>query len=294
METWILLALLAPLFYALSNVVDKFLLSNRVRYCFAMAPIAGFAALLFGLGALFFVSFKGVTTTQMLIVFFLGLVITIVYVVYYYVMSVEEASRVVSIAFLSPIFVLLFAALFLGERLSGWKYFAVLLVIGGAVLIGIQGIHRGILMRKGFYWRLLTCLLNAGIITTQKYMLGDLQFLQLFTLQCFGLFTGLSLTLLSPKIRAHFKHVAKSVHYIFLSEGLTFIGALIFLFAVSNGPVSIVSALSSVQPVYMLILALLFSIFLPSILKEEFTRKTLTIKIVAVLMIAIGAYLVAV
>ncbi len=294
METWILLALLAPLFYALSNVVDKFLLNNRVKYCFAMAPIAGFAALLFGLGSLFFVSFESVTTKQMLIVFLLGIGISTVYVLYYYVMSVEEASRVVSIAFLSPVFVLIFAAFFLGERLPGWKYFAVLLVIAGVVLIGMQGIQRGILMRKGFYWRLLTCLINAGIVITQKYMLGDLQFLQLFSIQCFGLFFGLSLTLLSPKIRAHFKHVAKSTHYVFLSEGLTFTGALILLAAMSRGPVSITSALASVQPVYMLIFAILLSIFLPSILKEEFTRKTLIVKGMAVLMIAVGAYLVAV
>ncbi len=294
METWLFLALLAPLFYALSNMVDKFLLDKRVKYCFALAPISGLCALVFGVITFFFISFKDIPQTQLIVAFLLGLGIALNYVLYYYALSFEEVSRVVSIWYLSPVFVLLFATVFLGEHLPLLKIFAVLLAVSGAVLIGFEKFDRGFVMRRAFYWVLFNCLLAAVITTVQKYLLGGMAFWNLFCLQSFGLFVGLSLTLFSGRVRAHFGHVMKSVHLVIVTEVLTFVAAIIFLSAMSRAEVAKVSALSSVQPIYLLILMLISSLFIPHILKEEFTRRSFAIKVISVLMVVVGAYFIAV
>ena len=291
-ETWIALALLYPLFLALSNVIDKFLLTKRVKYCFALAPMSGLMVFLLASGVLFFVPLH-TTLTQSIAAFSIGIVISITWILYYYILSFEEVSRAMAIGYLTPVIVALFARIILSESLPFSKYAAIILATTGAVLIGIQKWDRGIVMRKMFYFILLNCTLWAIVAITQKYLLSTMSFYNLFVLQSFGLTMGLAFTLLLQKVRTHVPHIFKSIHFVFVSEALTFTGGIVYLAAMSRAEVSKVSAMGSIQPLYVLIVMLLLSTFMPNILKEVFTKQTLVIKIISVLMIVVGTYIVA-
>jgi drug/metabolite transporter (DMT)-like permease len=62
--------------------------------------------------------------------------------------------------------------------------------------------------------------------------------------------------------------------------------------AVSLGPVTLVTALSSLQPFFVLVFALLLSRFLPGVLKEETGRSTVFLKLASIALMFAGAVLI--
>jgi hypothetical protein len=62
--------------------------------------------------------------------------------------------------------------------------------------------------------------------------------------------------------------------------------------AVSLGPVTLVTALSSLQPFFVLVFALLLSRFLPGVLKEETGASTVLLKPASIALMFAGAVLI--
>lgn len=292
-QTWLLLALLSPALYAIANVIDKFAVSKRVQNCFAYLTMVSAAWFLAAVVTFIFVSWSDVTINQIILGIFAGLTYSGGFYVYFYSMTFEEASRVVSIIFLSPLIVVGFAALLLGESLPVWKYAAILLTVAGAILIGTEKLDLKPVMRKGFWLLVLSCFFLATTNLINKYLIGSLSFWNMFGLQALGLSLGLAFSLLSKDARSHLRIAFKSWYFVFASEGLTFTGVLIFLYALTLTDISLVSPIGSVQPLYLLILTTLISSFKPQILKEVITKDTIFLKAIAVLMIVAGTFLVA-
>lgn len=291
---WVFLALLSPFLSALANITDKFLLGKRTVNCFALLPIAGLFALAFGVGSSLFVSFEGVPLSKLAIAFGLGIAGAFLYTLYYFVLSREEVSRAISIWYVQPVFVLLLAVLFLGETVPLFKVGGILLCVSGAIALGINKLPKGFTFRKGFWWLMLNCVISALVSVGLKFSLDGVGYWQIFSAQSFGLFAGLSSTIAMPSVRAHIGHVMKNAHILGISEVLAFTAKLVLLAAFALAPVSLVSALSSVQPLFVLGLSLILSIFMPNILKEERTRDIIVKKGVSVAVIVIGAVIVAI
>jgi len=64
------------------------------------------------------------------------------------------------------------------------------------------------------------------------------------------------------------------------------------LWAITTGPISLVSVFRGFQSVFVLIYALFLSIWLPKILKEEVSKGVLGVKFVAIILMMIGLYLI--
>jgi len=291
---WVFLAILAPFLSALANVADKFLVGKRMVNCFAILPVAGFFALLFGVGSWLFVSFEGVPVSKLAIAFGLGVVGSFLYLLYYFVLSTEEVSRVISIWYVQPVFVLLFAFVFLGETVPLFKVAGVLLCVCGAVVLGINRLPEGFAVRKGFWWLMLNCVISALVSVGLKFSLEGVGYWQIFSAQSFGLFVGLSSTIFMPSVRKHFGHVLKNVHILGISEIFAFTAKIVLLAAFALAPVSLVSALSSVQPLFVLCLSLFFSLFVPSVLKEDWSRSVVLKKVLSAVVIVVGAAIIAI
>ncbi|MEK6857135.1 MAG: DMT family transporter, partial [Nanoarchaeota archaeon] len=216
-QTWLLLALLSPALYAIANVIDKFAVSKRVQNCFAYLTMISAAWFLAALATFIFVPWNDVTISQILLGIVAGLSYSGGYYVYFYSLTFEEASRVVSLIFLSPIIVVGFAALFLGELLPIWKYGAILLAVVGAILIGLEKIEIKPMMRKGFWLMMVSCFFWATTNVINKYMIESLSFWNMFGLQALGLSLGLSFSLLSKDSRKHLSMAFKCWHFILVS-----------------------------------------------------------------------------
>ena len=79
---------------------------------------------------------------------------------------------------------------------------------------------------------------------------------------------------------------------VFFNRVLGLTGLLLVALAASSGYISLVSALTATQTLFVLAIALVLSRFYPKILKEEFDRKTAAIKLVATTLMFIGVVLI--
>jgi len=77
-----------------------------------------------------------------------------------------------------------------------------------------------------------------------------------------------------------------------ISKGLFLFGSLLLTIALSFGYASLVYSLSSIQPFFVLLIAVILSRFFPSILKEEVSKSIVLVKIIAIISIFIGAFLI--
>lgn len=291
--SWVIFALLFPALIAFVNVLDKFLIEKRIRDYLSLMFVIGFISLCVGLLLALFISWHGAGFKHVLLGLFAGMLIGVNYFVYFKALTFEEVSRVVSIYYTTPIIVLFLASIILGESLPVWKYGAIILATLGAVLIGMDRFERIPIMRRGFWLIVFSCVLIGFININAKYLLKDISPWNVIALETLGLSIVLLMLVFSKRARMNLKQTMKSFPLIVISECSTYLSWLFFNMAAALTEVSKVSAMGSLQPLYVLIFMVLLSSFMPHILKEVFTRKTFAIKAIAILMIVIGTFFVA-
>ena len=99
----------------------------------------------------------------------------------------------------------------------------------------------------------------------------------------------------SREIFSGFEHMKKKGRLIFL--GNQFIAAIGFLlqnYAVSLASVALVSALQGVEYAFLLILGGILTLFYPQAVKENISRAVIIQKIIAIVLIGVGLYFMAI
>ena len=71
-------------------------------------------------------------------------------------------------------------------------------------------------------------------------------------------------------------------------------GAILLQYAIFLGSVTLVNAMQGVQYIFVFFLVVLFTTTLPKLIKEKFTKELVIQKVIAILIIGIGLYLIAV
>ena len=186
-----------------------------------------------------------------------------IYQVFYYSMSKGQLSLTGTIIAAYPLFTILFSHLFLGERLAGWQY-------GGVALILARGSARGhaaapgARSRRGDLSWVLWGVLGAASIGT-----GD--FLSKFSVNRIGPYANLFFLALAQQRHLRIqlpagpgKPAAAPLRLTPVSGSalmgivVHLVGALGFLIAFGFGPASLVSSVSSIYPAFLVLLAVVF------------------------------------
>jgi len=89
------------------------------------------------------------------------------------------------------------------------------------------------------------------------------------------------------------KFSKKSILIVYFAEILGIIGIGFSYLALQRAPVSLVALLEGFEAPFVLVIALFISRFFPKILKEEIKTKTITIKIISIILMVGGLYLIA-
>ena len=76
------------------------------------------------------------------------------------------------------------------------------------------------------------------------------------------------------------------------SESLTIIGNVATNFALIIAPVALVLTVSGIQPLFVFIIGVLLTVFLPKIYTERISKKHLVQKIISIFIIIIGSILI--
>jgi drug/metabolite transporter (DMT)-like permease len=165
--------------------------------------------------------------------------------------------------------------------------------VTGAVLVTSRNLK--FRLGKPLLLMVLASLSWAGFSVATKYLLDFADFWTVFSytkigaafalipLLCFG-FSDLAST-----VKEHGKKVVGAMS---LNEILYALGILFITIATSVGYVTLVSALASLQPFFLLLFAVALSIFYPKILKEEIGKSAVLLKLLAIALMFTGAILI--
>jgi len=297
MENWMLFAFLAPLFWGCNNVMSKFLIDKHLKNpcvfnayygiaCFALVvPVALYSGL----------SFDPFLVAVALACGLLNFAQNLLYLM---ALKVEEASRIVPLTFLYAAFASFFAFLLLGETVTAVQYAGAALLILGSVLVSLRGSLRSIAVSPALKLMIISDIMVGFTVVMEKFALAGISpYSLLFWMGIGQALAGVVIILASKQNKTDFaaalKLPLKTGGILWLDAACSTVAMLFFLAALSGGPATLVSSLNAVQPFFTLVLIFLLSRFLPHILKEDFTRGTLLLKIIAVLAVFAGVYLLA-
>lgn len=319
--SWLLITISAYFLNAIALVIDKTLLKkdipNPVVYVFYIALLGAVLMLL--------VIPFGFSVPAELIIFvsiIAGAIFVWALILMFSALRKEEASRVAPmIGGLTPFFVFILAWFVLEESLTSNQYVAFIFLIIGTFLISLDFRKRGAWywlkkklgfvqklslpkIRKTLWIALPSAALFGVAHVLTKYVYLNTEFLTGFIWTRLGAFLAVLALLVFPENRQaifkNFKKTSKkrgvrqrvSIRFL-LGQWCGGASALLIQYAIFLGSVILVNALQGMQYVFVFLIVLLLTIFLPKILKEEISKEVFFQKIVAVLLIFIGLYFVA-
>ncbi|UCE16738.1 MAG: DMT family transporter [Candidatus Bathyarchaeota archaeon] len=296
---WFVFALIAPILWAGTDVIDKYILANHIKNPFSYQLLTALttAPLPFLLFLLTPISYS---FPWSLLTMLAAFVLFSSFVLYFKAMAVEEASRVISFVYVGPIFVLPLAFIFLGESLSLSKYLGAMLLVSSAVLISYRRTEgkKSFVISPALGFMLTFTLVHAGYEVLAKYILNSINYWHFLFWWSIGGLLGGFLFLYFPKVRrdflSDFRTLSKNVvFWKSICTCLFFVGVFSYYVAVSLEPISLVATIPSTEPFFVLLFTVLLSSLMPGMLKEEVDKRTITMKISAVILIIIGAWLIA-
>lgn len=292
--SWITLSILAAIVWAVVNVIDKFSISKLVDR--PVIPVIVWCTINGSAGLIIFavVGFQMLPLNNVLLTLLASALYVLMAWLYTHALKQEEVSRVVPLFYLTPIFTLLLARFFLGETFPAAIYSGILLLICGAILISTRlplQLHLG----KILWLMLLSSVLLGGHYVITKYLLGVADFWQIFAYMRVGMFI-----VFIPAVIANIQHMKrvytqqgiKPFAVISFSETLNLTGVLFITMATAVGFVTLVNALSSVQPFFVLGITIVLSLFYPQILQEKLGTAIIALKCLAIAMMFTGALIV--
>lgn len=298
--SFLLIAILAYALNAGSIIIDKILLQksilNPIAYVFFISALGLLSVFLIPFG------FALPGTQTILLCIFSGITFAVALFAMFTSLKNNEASVVGSIVgALNPLFIMVIGFLFFTQLLSTTHILAVLILVFGALVIGIDFSNHKLSLDKNLLWMVV-----AGFFFALSYVLLREAFLQT------NFITGLVISRLGgglfalsflafPNLRqAIFAKKPQSTTQTKTTAMLLFFGqlmgasqGLLLTYAVSLASPAIVNALFGVQYVVILIFALIVYKKHAGWLGEHLSSAVIFQKIAGVIILSVGLYIIA-
>jgi drug/metabolite transporter (DMT)-like permease len=292
---WTSVAILSAAIFGVINVIDSHLISKRMPSLRAFLLPLTFIHTFYGLLFLYLFPFPdGIGWWPLTVAFGSAIIRIAGATIMLYYMKKEEISRVVPIVYSYPIFVALIAMPLLGESLSYAQWLAIVIVVAGAVIISFRQSPFGSThwLGKSFLALVGSSLLLAMADIASKYALTYVSFWNMFSVNAFCIVGVFSFVSFRPHIfrqLKNMKHRNRTLGLQMFNETLTPIAITTSYWALSKGPVSLVSTLVSTRPIFVVIYALILGRFLPNFLvKSVAGRVMMMLRLAAITMIVGG------
>lgn len=283
---WVSSALLSAITFAAVNILDSHLISRRLpgwrAYLLAVGAVHLVPAL-----AVFFLNPlpEDLPVRTLLIALGSGAFRISSIVITFYCLEKEEVSRVIPVTSTYPVFVAILAMPLLGERLTGFEWLAVFIVVAGAITVSLKRDSSGapIIFTRITGLLLVASLFLAIADLVGKYVLDSISFWNLFWLDGFvisGAFLSISLrpSIIRQIRRVEHKRTAFSL--LVADEAGAATAIMLSFWSIARGPVSLVSTIRSSRPLFVLVIAFIFSRIMPKFLKWEEGREQLALRLI--------------
>ena len=296
---WTLAALGSTVIFAGVNVVDKRLLAVYFPSVESFNFVLGVVWTITGL----VVALAVIATSGTLVgagaglALVSGLLWAIGLSFFFFGLRLEDVSRATPIYNTFPLFASLLAVAFLGERLTGAHWVAIVIVVAGTAVISVRRVSgkRGFVQPRALAFLLLGALLTGSALVVNKGALGDASFWTVFGLRGLGMGLGLAVLAYRPTLLADVFIFVRNPQalrlYVWGEMSLALAAVLLQQLALQLGPVSLVSAVMAVRPLVVLAVSAALSTSLWNVLNEPLDRETLALKLAGTSAIAGGLVL---
>jgi drug/metabolite transporter (DMT)-like permease len=259
----------------------------------AGGTFSGVLGIVFGL----FGGFQPVTPVQLATILGAGMLMAIYIWPYFEALKRDDASTVVPLFQLVPVFVLGFSALFLGESLSArqWIGFALILVSGLA--LGAEKLDgRLFRLRPSLWYMVLSCLLYASVLVLFRISSLSIGFWPTLTYEFIGTGIASLMLLFIPSIRRVFsrqmREVRSIVGIIAVNNVICILAQMSEAFALSLVAAPLVSIVGGAQPLFVLLIGYILTRWYPHITEEDVRAHILGMKFGMIALMGLGLYFV--
>ncbi len=215
---------------------------------------------------------------------------------YYKALQNDDTSVIVSLFSLEKLFVPILAFLIVGEKLSYIQYLGFFIIIFSGAVLTLNNHKKKFMFNKSLYYMSLVSIILAFEGVIYKYIFNNVDWVTGFTWAVVASFI-LTLPMLLVKISREkiflqWSSFKNKFHLFTLEELFTFSGTGFSTFATSLAPVTIVKAIDSFQPFFVLLCAIIFARFYPTVFKERIDSKTIIKKTLLFIVMIIGVVLI--
>ncbi|MFA6250488.1 MAG: EamA family transporter [Candidatus Shapirobacteria bacterium] len=219
---------------------------------------------------------------------------------YYYALQKDEASICVPLFQLIPVFSYVLAYLVLGETLVIYQILGGVFIVGGAIGISLDlSDGKKIKFKKEVFWlMMLSSVIFALNFLFFKYFAiqSNFWFTSFWEYVGFAIFAVL-IMLFVKSYRAQFVDVLRNNKVTVLglngaNEIINIIAKISFNFASLLTPVTLVWVVNGLQPFFVFVYGVLLTLFFPKISQENISKKVLSQKLLAIIVMFIGAYII--
>jgi drug/metabolite transporter (DMT)-like permease len=286
-----LFSLLAPICFAVSNVVDNHVLHVRLGDPVSYDIITTWPTLL--VATAIFLTWKvSFAFDAWFVGTAVGFSFAFLVILYNFAMMKEQGTNVVSVIYTSPLFVAVLAFVFLGESLSVTNYEGILLLVVSAFLV----LYRRIDAKNVTLGIVLVYAFASAVarVAAKSALEGVDVWSYFFWFLIGGLVGTIILAGLRPgNLAAALKKLdAKLLTLIAATTGFSTLGLVLLYTAFSLGPVALASGLTAIQPTLVFFCSSVLLRFRPGAIPSERVvgRWADARKVGAVLLIVVGVF----
>ncbi|MFH1133944.1 MAG: DMT family transporter [Nanoarchaeota archaeon] len=290
--SFVLASVLAYLFWAVSNLFCRFVMTRERRsiisYMFILSVECALSLLI-----LLFIPLHNLSWQLVCFGIGAGLIGYLGIVPYLKAIQVEEVSRLIPLWLLTPLFVLIFTSIF-GEKLTGQQYFAFVLIMLGGLILVLKEV-RTFTLSKALPFMLAAAFFGAVQVLVADELFKYVTFWDGFMLGRIGLASFALCVVLVPRWRKEafsFVNKQKKISsYIFSGELISSLAAGFYFYAISVGVAALVSALQGLESIFVFVLSLGVSFLFPKILHEDLSLPSILSKGGAIILMVAGTLL---
>lgn len=290
--TWYFITLIQSFVVAIVFFIDKIVISKWTKSPFQNLVVTGIFSLVMAVFIYFIKGINSISFYHILPCVLLGMVYMVNFIFYFKSMQEADVSKFIPLTATSNILILILAFILLKESFGLLQYFGIIMITLGAILMLVKK-NEKLKWSPSVKYILIYVVMISLTSIAAKYLLGIVDYWTLFFYENIGMFiTSL------PIIFGNFDNLTKTINkygkmvlgWIILNEILGSLTLFLILVAYSLGPVSLVNAFGSVRFIFVFFISLILSLFLPQILKEDYSNRDVVLqKVLATSLIAVGS-----
>jgi|CXWL01.1.fsa_nt_gi drug/metabolite transporter (DMT)-like permease len=288
----ILVAFGTPLFHGVSNILDSHLSNKLFERLTPLVFLSSLVAVI-GLPIIWLIDAPQMLSLSLLGVVFLIAGIEIAYLYpYFWSLRKTDASVVACLFSLGRLFVPVLAFIFIGERLALLQYLGIGLIVFSSIFLTFDA--KKLRLNAAFFLMLFVAAILAVQAILYKYLFEAgtswgtfVSWMTIFELVIASVALCLPGNIAS--LRASLKNVRTSGKLFAANEFLGWAGNMTSYYAATLIPISIAKAISSTQPLFVLLVSSLFAKKYPEFITEKADKTSILRKAPFFLLMALGA-----